>query len=231
MHGGATGSGGPKGGRNGNFRHGRYTAETIALRAPSGWAGERRAHNHPKRAGWRRGHLAGRAVDKRTRKSPAGRRAEVPKRIWAGAQCVGPEPPDPCRARRHLPHIPQNEMRALNGGDVLYRPCSRMDAVWLAARADAGAFPPGVALRTQRGIRIEDSIILLGLPRSCCSKTGLPSPNLKSPHEICSRGCEIRAVTMRACWILFRCCNHHATCLRSRRICQRLPELAQLDLP
>ena len=32
MHGGANGSGGPKGARNGNYKHGRYTAETIALR-------------------------------------------------------------------------------------------------------------------------------------------------------------------------------------------------------
>ena len=32
MHGGAEGSGGPKGARNGNYKHGRYTAETIATR-------------------------------------------------------------------------------------------------------------------------------------------------------------------------------------------------------
>jgi hypothetical protein len=32
MHGGAAGSGGPKGVRNGNYKHGRYTAETIAWR-------------------------------------------------------------------------------------------------------------------------------------------------------------------------------------------------------
>ena len=32
MHGGAKGSGGPKGPRNGNYKHGRYTAETIATR-------------------------------------------------------------------------------------------------------------------------------------------------------------------------------------------------------
>jgi hypothetical protein len=32
MHGGAQGSGGPKGARNGNYKHGRYTAETIASR-------------------------------------------------------------------------------------------------------------------------------------------------------------------------------------------------------
>ena len=32
MHGGAKGSGGPKGAGNGNYRHGRYTAETIASR-------------------------------------------------------------------------------------------------------------------------------------------------------------------------------------------------------
>jgi hypothetical protein len=32
MHGGARGSGGPKGRRNGNYRHGRYTAEAIASR-------------------------------------------------------------------------------------------------------------------------------------------------------------------------------------------------------
>jgi len=33
-HGGAPGSGGPKGPRNGNYKHGRYTAEAIASR---GW--------------------------------------------------------------------------------------------------------------------------------------------------------------------------------------------------
>jgi hypothetical protein len=32
MHGGAAGSGGPKGARNGNYKHGRYTAEAIATR-------------------------------------------------------------------------------------------------------------------------------------------------------------------------------------------------------
>ena len=32
MHGGANGSGGPKGARKGNYKHGRYTAETIASR-------------------------------------------------------------------------------------------------------------------------------------------------------------------------------------------------------
>ena len=32
MHGGAKGSGGPKGTRNGNYKHGRYTAEKIATR-------------------------------------------------------------------------------------------------------------------------------------------------------------------------------------------------------
>jgi hypothetical protein len=32
MHGGAAGSGGPKGPRNGNYKHGRYTAEVIASR-------------------------------------------------------------------------------------------------------------------------------------------------------------------------------------------------------
>jgi hypothetical protein len=32
MHGGAAGSGGPKGSRNGNYKHGRYTAEVIASR-------------------------------------------------------------------------------------------------------------------------------------------------------------------------------------------------------
>jgi hypothetical protein len=32
MHGGAQGSEGPKGPRNGNYKHGRYTAETIASR-------------------------------------------------------------------------------------------------------------------------------------------------------------------------------------------------------
>ena len=32
MHGGAQGSGGPKGARNGNYKHGRYTAEAIASR-------------------------------------------------------------------------------------------------------------------------------------------------------------------------------------------------------
>jgi hypothetical protein len=30
MHGGAPGSGGPKGARNGNYKHGRYTVEAIA---------------------------------------------------------------------------------------------------------------------------------------------------------------------------------------------------------
>jgi hypothetical protein len=30
MHGGAPGSGGPKGSRNGNYKHGRYTAEAVA---------------------------------------------------------------------------------------------------------------------------------------------------------------------------------------------------------
>ena len=30
MHGGAQGSGGPKGARNGNYKHGRYTGESIA---------------------------------------------------------------------------------------------------------------------------------------------------------------------------------------------------------
>ena len=32
MHGGAAGSGAPKGERNGNYRHGHYTAEAIADR-------------------------------------------------------------------------------------------------------------------------------------------------------------------------------------------------------
>jgi hypothetical protein len=32
MHGGADGSGAPRGSRNGNYKHGRYTAETIATR-------------------------------------------------------------------------------------------------------------------------------------------------------------------------------------------------------
>jgi hypothetical protein len=32
MHGGAPGSGGPKGARNGNYKHGLYTAEAIASR-------------------------------------------------------------------------------------------------------------------------------------------------------------------------------------------------------
>jgi hypothetical protein len=32
MHGGAPGSGGPKGPHNGNYKHGRYTAEMIASR-------------------------------------------------------------------------------------------------------------------------------------------------------------------------------------------------------
>lgn len=32
MHGGAPGSGAPKGKRNGNWRHGRYTCEAIAER-------------------------------------------------------------------------------------------------------------------------------------------------------------------------------------------------------
>jgi len=33
MHGGAAGAGGPKGQRNGNYKHGRYTAEVIASRS------------------------------------------------------------------------------------------------------------------------------------------------------------------------------------------------------
>jgi hypothetical protein len=33
MHGGAAGSGAPKGERNGNWRHGRFTCEAIAERA------------------------------------------------------------------------------------------------------------------------------------------------------------------------------------------------------
>jgi hypothetical protein len=32
MHGGAKGSGGPKGARNGNYKHGRHTAEAMATR-------------------------------------------------------------------------------------------------------------------------------------------------------------------------------------------------------
>jgi hypothetical protein len=32
MHGGADGSGGPRGARNGNYRHGRYTQETEAIK-------------------------------------------------------------------------------------------------------------------------------------------------------------------------------------------------------
>jgi hypothetical protein len=32
MHGGANGSGAPKGERNGNYKHGRYTAEVAATR-------------------------------------------------------------------------------------------------------------------------------------------------------------------------------------------------------
>jgi hypothetical protein len=32
MHGGADGSGAPKGERNGNYKHGRYSAETITTR-------------------------------------------------------------------------------------------------------------------------------------------------------------------------------------------------------
>lgn len=32
MHGGADGSGAPSGSRNGNYKHGRYSAETIATR-------------------------------------------------------------------------------------------------------------------------------------------------------------------------------------------------------
>jgi hypothetical protein len=34
MHGGAEGSGAPKGARNGNYKHGRYTKEVAATR---GW--------------------------------------------------------------------------------------------------------------------------------------------------------------------------------------------------
>jgi hypothetical protein len=32
MHGGAKGSGGPRGNRNGNFKHGLYTREGVAMR-------------------------------------------------------------------------------------------------------------------------------------------------------------------------------------------------------
>jgi hypothetical protein len=32
MHGGAPGSGGPKGSRNGNYKHGRYSADAVASR-------------------------------------------------------------------------------------------------------------------------------------------------------------------------------------------------------
>jgi hypothetical protein len=32
MHGGADGSGAPSGNRNGNYKHGRYTAEVAAMR-------------------------------------------------------------------------------------------------------------------------------------------------------------------------------------------------------
>jgi hypothetical protein len=32
MHGGARGSGGPPGERNGNFRHGHFTSENVAVR-------------------------------------------------------------------------------------------------------------------------------------------------------------------------------------------------------
>jgi hypothetical protein len=32
MHGGADGSGAPSGTRNGNYKHGRYTAEMVATR-------------------------------------------------------------------------------------------------------------------------------------------------------------------------------------------------------
>jgi hypothetical protein len=37
MHGGAHGSGGPKGPRNGNYKHGRYTAE-VMLGSPAATA-------------------------------------------------------------------------------------------------------------------------------------------------------------------------------------------------
>ena len=37
MHGGADGSGAPKGARNGNYKHGRYTKE-VGLPPASGWA-------------------------------------------------------------------------------------------------------------------------------------------------------------------------------------------------
>jgi hypothetical protein len=33
MHGGAPGSGGPKGSRNGNYKHGRYSADAVAFRS------------------------------------------------------------------------------------------------------------------------------------------------------------------------------------------------------
>jgi hypothetical protein len=32
MHGGAKGSGGPRGRRNGNYRHGMFTCEAVAMR-------------------------------------------------------------------------------------------------------------------------------------------------------------------------------------------------------
>ncbi len=39
MHGGAKGSGAPSGERNGNYRHGLYTAESVsALRRVRAWA-------------------------------------------------------------------------------------------------------------------------------------------------------------------------------------------------
>jgi hypothetical protein len=38
MHGGAPESGGPKGARNGNYKHGRYTADAIASRR---WVSEK----------------------------------------------------------------------------------------------------------------------------------------------------------------------------------------------
>jgi hypothetical protein len=58
MHGGADGSGAPRGPENGNYKHGRYTAEVAATR---GWLREACVYRNPKlgrngdgvRQGWR----------------------------------------------------------------------------------------------------------------------------------------------------------------------------------
>ena len=98
-------------------------------------------------------------------RSPVHASAEFPKRIWAGAQCVGPEPPDPCERVGTSPHPPTRDASPRRG--YMYSTILFSNGCGMAfCEADAGAFPPGVAQRTQRGIRIEYSISLLGGPRA-----------------------------------------------------------------